>query len=248
MWGPADAGAQNARPLGPGPSGESTRSRRRRRPGTPAAPRAAGRSPSSSMRVAGLEPLAALRAQARAVGLAQRRDRLVEADRLDDQRPQLQLVVVGERAVSRVLALLERRPRSRCARSIEGSDLLVDPDLDRVDERPQAAARTRRRGRSRAARRRRRPRLVRDSRIVPVTGSVRTRPSPGSTSTPSIAYSRTVPGASAMRPASAKVERVADRVDGVRPAGAGRGHRRPTAEASSSSSTSAGSSSGMSAS
>ena len=92
----------------------------------------------SSCVVTGLEALAALRAQARAVGLAQRGDRLLDVDRLDHERPQLQLVVIGQARRLRVPVLLERD--GHAAADVDGREhLLVDPDLHRRHDRPQAA-------------------------------------------------------------------------------------------------------------
>src|SRR5829696_3894173 len=88
--------------------------------------------------VTGLHALPALGAQAGTVGLAQRGDRLLQADGLRDQRPQLQLVMVGQPWRLRVAPLLERD--GLAAAQVDGrEDLLVDPRIHRRDDRPQAA-------------------------------------------------------------------------------------------------------------
>ena len=63
---------------------------------------------------------AALGAQAGAVGLAQGRDRLLEADRLGDERPQLQLVVIGEARAPPGRHPPRAGPAAPLARSIDG--------------------------------------------------------------------------------------------------------------------------------
>ena len=84
------------------------------------------------------QALPALHAQARAVGLAQGRDGLLEADRLDDQRPQLKLVVIGEARTFRVAILLERDGGS-AGEVDRRQDLLVDPQPERDQDGPQAS-------------------------------------------------------------------------------------------------------------
>src|SRR6187399_895830 len=76
--------------------------------------------------VTGLHALAALRTQAGAVGLAQRRDRLLEADRSRHERAQLQLPVVGQPGDLEVAVFLGRD--GLAAPEVDrGQDLLVDP-------------------------------------------------------------------------------------------------------------------------
>ena len=139
-----------------------------------------------------------------AVGLAQRRDRLDEVDRLDHQRPQVQLVVVGEARASRGRRPPRGRRRSRSPRSIDGRISSSIRALTGVT----SGRRQRAHSPAIAVVRRAsatRPRFVRDSRSVPGDGlgeDERRRPGPRRRA--SIAYSRTVPGASAMRPESAK--------------------------------------------
>ena len=190
---------------GSGPSGESTRYRRRSSTRKARSTSSRGSIGASSWHVPGLEPLAALRAQARAVRLAQRGDGLLEADRLDDERPQLQLVVVRQARRLGVIALLERDRKAAREVDRRAAPPPRSAILTGVDDRAQAAgALAGERGR-RARRRRAGRGSCASAGACPSTGSARTRPSPGSTRRASISYSRTVPGGSAIRPDSANM-------------------------------------------
>ena len=88
-------GWPGARGVGPRP--ESTRSPARRRPGSRRAPPAVGRpGPRRGALMRIVEPLAAGDTESRAIGPAQRRDRLRELDGLAQERLQLQLVMIRQ--------------------------------------------------------------------------------------------------------------------------------------------------------
>ena len=100
----------------------------------------------------GVEPLAADDAQARAVGLAEWRDRLGERDRLAEQGPQVQLVVVGQAQPPRARrrSQSERRSAGRWLGRTSSRIVMVEGH-----RRPaEGSGRTPRRARSGAPRRR----------------------------------------------------------------------------------------------
>ena len=137
-------------------------------------------------------------------------------------------MVVGEARRLGIAALLERAPARRSrGRSSAGPPRRSGPAP--ASRAGAGSGHTRRRARCEPWRRRRGRGWSATGASCPRRARCATRPSPGSTSTASISYSRTVPGQLGEQAGDGERQRVTVRVHGMRGSGIVGGHRRPAA-------------------